>query len=106
MVRDAVSEASMKIREGASIAIELERTGEFPMMVTRMIAAGESSGNLDAMLEEVSRYYERDVEYAVEKLTRMIEPLMTVLIGGIVLLILLALYMPVFNLGKAFQGSH
>jgi type IV pilus assembly protein PilC len=106
VIRDAVTEASMKIREGASIAIELERTNEFPMMVTRMIAAGESSGNLDAMLEEVSRYYERDVEYAVEKLTRMIEPLMTVLIGGIVLLILLALYMPVFNLGKAFQGAH
>ena len=105
VVQEAVSEASAKIREGASIAIELERTNEFPMMVTRMIAAGESSGNLDAMLDEVSRYYERDVEYAVEKLTRMIEPLMTVLVGSIVLLILLALYMPVFNLGKAFMGK-
>jgi len=105
VIRDAVTDASNKIREGASIAIELERTGEFPMMVTRMLAAGESSGNLDAMLEEVNSYYERDVEYAVEGLTRMIEPMMTVLVGGIVLLILLALYMPVFSLGKAFQGK-
>jgi len=75
------------------------------MMVTRMLAAGESSGNLDAMLEEVNRYYERDVEYAVENLTKMIEPAMTILVGGIVLLILLALYMPVFSLGKAFLGK-
>jgi type IV pilus assembly protein PilC len=105
VIQDAVTEASNKIREGASIAIELERTGEFPMMVTRMLAAGESSGNLDTMLEEVNRYYERDVEYAVEALTRMIEPMMTVLVGGIVLLILLALYMPVFSLGKAFLGK-
>lgn len=106
VIRDAVMEASNKIREGASIAVELERTGEFPMMVTRMLAAGESSGNLDAMLEEVNIYYERDVEYAVEGLTRMIEPAMTVMVGAIVLLILLALYMPVFSLGKALNGSH
>jgi type IV pilus assembly protein PilC len=69
------------------------------------LAAGESSGNLDVMLEEVNSYYERDVEYAVEALTRMIEPLMTVLVGGIVLLILLALYMPVFSLGKALNAK-
>ncbi len=105
VIRDAVSDASNKIRDGASIAIELERTGEFPMMVTRMLAAGESSGNLDVMLEEVNSYYERDVEYAVEALTRMIEPLMTILVGGIVLLILLALYMPVFSLGKALNAK-
>ncbi len=105
IIRDAVTDASNRIREGSPISVELEKTGEFPMMVTRMLAAGESSGNLDKMLEEVNRYYERDVEYAVEKLTRMIEPLMTVLVGGIVLLILLALYMPVFNLGKAFTAN-
>jgi type IV pilus assembly protein PilC len=105
VIQDAVTDAANKIREGASIAIELEKTGEFPMMVTRMLAAGESSGNLDAMLEEVNNYYERDVEYAVENLTKMIEPAMTICVGGIVLLILLALYMPVFSLGKAFLGK-
>ena len=105
VIMDAVTEASNKIREGASIAIELEKTGEFPMMVTRMLAAGESSGNLDTMLEEVNRYYERDVEYAVDNLTKMIELAMTIMVGGIVLLILLALYMPVFSLGKAFLGK-
>ncbi len=105
VIRDSVSEAAEKIREGNSIAGELEKTGEFPIMVTRMLAAGEASGNMDSMLEEVNHFYERDVEYAVDKLTRMIEPFMTVCVGGIVLLILLALYMPIFNLGKAFTGQ-
>jgi len=93
----------VKIREGSPIAPELEKTGEFPMMVTRMLAAGENSGSLDTMLDEVNRFYDRDVEYAVDKLTRMIEPMMTILVGGIVLVILLALYMPVFNLGNALN---
>ncbi|MDR3688786.1 MAG: type II secretion system F family protein [Fimbriimonas sp.] len=103
VIRDAVVEATAKIREGSPIAGELEKTGEFPLMVTRMLSAGESSGSLDSMLDEVNRFYDRDVEYSVDKLTRMIEPLMTILVGGIVLLILLALYMPVFNLGNALN---
>ncbi len=103
VIQDAVVEATVKIREGSPIAGELEKTGEFPMMVTRMLSAGESSGSLDTMLDEVNRFYDRDVEYSVDKLTRMIEPMMTMLVGGIVLVILLALYMPVFNLGKALN---
>ncbi len=105
VIRDAVETATVKIREGSPIATELEKTGEFPMMVTRMLAAGENSGSLDTMLDEVNRFYDRDVEYSVDKLTRMIEPMMTMLVGGIVLVILLALYMPVFNLGKALHGG-
>jgi len=105
MIRDAVVDATVKIREGSAIAGELEKTGQFPQMVTRMMAAGESSGSLDMMLDEINRFYDRDVEYAVDKLTRMIEPAMTIVVGGIVLMILLALYMPVFNLGKALRNS-
>jgi len=103
VIQDAITDATVKIREGSPIAPELEKTGEFPMMVTRMLAAGENSGSLDTMLDEVNRFYDRDVEYAVDKLTRMIEPMMTILVGGIVLVILLALYMPVFNLGNALN---
>jgi len=105
VIRDAIVEATQRIREGSPIAGELEKTGEFPLMVTRMLGAGESSGSLDTMLDEVNRFYDRDVEYSVDKLTRMIEPMMTMLVGGIVLLILLALYMPVFNLGKALNHN-
>lgn len=104
VIEDAVLAASEKIREGASLAEELERSGEFPTMVTRMIAAGELSGNVDGSLDEINRFYERDVNDAMEKLTRLIEPLMTVILGAIVLVILAALYMPVFNIGKAISS--
>jgi type IV pilus assembly protein PilC len=85
------------------LAATLDQTTQFPPMVTRMIAAGEKSGNLDEMLEEITKFYSRDVDYAVQRMTKMIEPLMTILVGGIVLFVLMALYMPVFNLGKVLK---
>lgn len=105
VVREAVESAAQGVRDGAAIAPELEKTGQFPLLATRMIAAGESTGNIDAMLEEVNRFYERDIDDAVGKLTRSIEPMMTLLMGGIVLLVLLALYMPIFSLGAAMTGK-
>ncbi len=102
-----VSEAVMKVagfvQEGATLSGPLEQSGEFPALVTRMIAAGENSGNLDAMLEEITHFYHRDIEYTVENLTKLMEPAMTIVVGGIVLFILLALYMPIFNLGNVIR---
>ena len=72
-------------------------------MVTRMIAAGEESGNIDDMLKQVTTFYDRDIEYAVQRLTRMLEPILTVLLGVIVGFVLLALYMPIFNLSKVIH---
>jgi type IV pilus assembly protein PilC len=105
IIRDAVHEVAANVRDGSQIGIELEKSGHFPLMVTRMITAGEASGNVDEMLDEINRFYERDVAYSVEQLTKMIEPLMTIVVGGIVLFVLLALYMPVFSLGEAFRSS-
>lgn len=105
VIRDAIVAAAENVRDGATIAVELERTGQFPVLVTRMISAGEATGNIDTMLDEINRFFDRDIEYAVDKLTRMIEPLMTVLVGSIVLLVLLALYMPIFSLGDAFLNK-
>ena len=105
IIEDAITEATEKVRDGASLGLELEQTGEFPRMVTRMLAAGEATGNVDEVLEEINRFYERDVNQAIETLTRMMEPAMTVLLGGLVMLILTALYMPIFNIGKALTNS-
>jgi type IV pilus assembly protein PilC len=105
VIKDAVMTAASAVRDGAALGPELEKTNEFPPMVTKMVAAGEASGDLDAMLDEVNKFYERDVEYAVEKMTKMIEPIMTGVVGAIVLFVLLALYMPIFSLGKAFEKS-
>ena len=103
IIFDAVMQAAGFITEGATLSVPLAQTGQFPSMVTRMIAAGEHSGNLDAMLDEITRFYHRDIEHSVGKLTRLMEPLMTIVVGGIVLFILLALYMPVFYLTQVMH---
>jgi len=103
IIHEAVMKVATQVSEGAPLAPSLDETGQFPPMVTRMIAAGEKSGNLDEMLDEIATFYGRDVDYAITKMTKLIEPLMTMLVGGIVLFVLMALYMPVFNLGQVMK---
>lgn len=103
VIHDAVMQVAAQVSEGAPLAPALDDTKQFPPMVTRMIAAGEKSGNMDEMLDEIALFYSRDVDYAVEKMTKLIEPMMTIVVGGIVLFVLLALYMPVFNLSKVIK---
>lgn len=103
VIRDAINETAAQVRDGATIGQELEKSGEFPLMVTRMMMAGETSGNVDQMLEEINKFYERDVDYDTQRLTRLIEPVMTIVVGSIVLFVLVALYSPVFHLGEAFR---
>lgn len=103
VIVEAVMKVAQFVKEGARIWIPLEQTGEFPAMVTRMIASGETSGNLDEMLEQLTHFYDRDIEYTVNRLTRVLEPALTVMIGGIVLFVLLALYMPIFNLSQVVR---
>jgi type IV pilus assembly protein PilC len=103
---DAMLRVADFVQQGARLWMPLEQTGQFPPMVIRMIAAGEESGSLDLMLSEVARYYQRDVDYSVQKLTRFIEPVLTIVVGGIVLFVLLALYLPVFNLTTVIRSHH
>ncbi|AIE83994.1 type II secretion system F family protein [Fimbriimonas ginsengisoli] len=103
IIHAAIMKVASQVSEGAPLAPSLDETGQFPPMVTRMIAAGEKSGNLDEMLDEIAKFYSRDVDYAVEKMTKLLEPLMTIVVGGIVLFVLLALYMPVFSLSKVIK---
>jgi type IV pilus assembly protein PilC len=104
-ISNAVTEAALGVREGQRISEKLEESGEFPPLVTQMIEAGEQSGNLEEMLKEVSHFYRRDVEYSLNSLTKLIEPAVTVIVGGIVLMVLIALYLPIFNLSNALQGK-
>lgn len=103
IVRDAVLKVAEDVQRGAPLATSLEEKGQFPALVTRMVASGERSGNLDEMLEELTHFYERDIEYSVQRLTRMMEPALTVVVGGLVLFVLLALYMPVWNLARVIR---
>jgi general secretion pathway protein F len=98
-----VAEAIGSIREGESIAEPLKRSGQFPPMVTHMIAVGERSGQLEEMLENVSRAYEADVETRVAALTSLLEPLMILVMGGVVGFIAMSILMPMVQMNELIQ---
>jgi general secretion pathway protein F len=102
-LQTVISEAIGSIRGGESIAEPLKRSGQFPPMVTHMIAVGEKTGQLEQMLENVSRAYEADVEVKVVALTSMLEPLMIVLLGGVVGFIAMAILMPLIQMNELVQ---
>ncbi len=99
----AVADVQGSVREGESIARPLGQHRVFPPMVVQMLAVGEETGAVDAMLEKVATFYESEVEAAVEALTSLIEPLLIAVIGGAVGAAVIALYMPMFNIVKLIQ---
>lgn len=98
-----VGEAISSIREGESIAEPLKRSKAFPPMVTHMIAVGERTGQLEAMLDNVSRAYESDVETRVAALTSLLEPLMIIVLGGVVGFIAMAILFPLVQMNQLVQ---
>jgi general secretion pathway protein F len=98
-----IETAAGSIREGESIAGPLKRSGDFPPIVTHMIAVGERSGQLEQMLENVSRAYDTQVETRVQALTSLLEPLMIVVMGGGVGFIAFAILMPLIQMNEFMQ---
>jgi general secretion pathway protein F len=98
-----IETAAGSIREGESIAGPLKRSGDFPPIVTHMIAVGERSGQLEQMLENVARAYDAQVETRVEALTSLLEPLMIVVMGGAVGFIAFAILMPLIQMNEFVQ---
>jgi type IV pilus assembly protein PilC len=86
------------VRRGESMAAPLERHDVFPPMVVQMIAVGEDTGALDAMLDKISDFYDQEVESTTESLTALIEPVMIAVLGGIIGSMIVALYMPMFKI--------
>ncbi|HXK18660.1 MAG TPA: type II secretion system inner membrane protein GspF [Polyangiaceae bacterium] len=102
-LEQVVREAIGSIREGESIAVPLKRSGQFPPMMTHMIAVGEKSGQLEAMLENVARSYEADVETRVVALTSLLEPIMIVALGGAVGFIAMSILMPLLQMNELVE---
>jgi general secretion pathway protein F len=98
-----IETATGSIREGESIAGPLKRSGDFPPIVTHMIAVGERSGQLEQMLENVARAYDAQVETRVQALTSLLEPLMIVVMGGAVGFIAFAILMPLIQMNEFVQ---
>lgn len=96
IISDAISNSREDVLQGIPLSIALGRKNVFPDMSISMISIGEETGEMDAMMSKVADFYEDEVEAIVKALTSMLEPVMIVLVGGIVGSILLAMYMPMF----------
>jgi type IV pilus assembly protein PilC len=97
VVDKAMAAVIESVKSGGSIAGPLKEAPIFPPMVAQMIAIGEETGNLDTMLSKVADFYEDEVAAAIKALTSILEPVMIVLVGGIVGFIVVAMYMPMFK---------
>jgi type IV pilus assembly protein PilC len=98
VISAAVLGAKTKIKEGQSISGPLAASGVFPPMVTQMIMVGEESGELEEMLVNVAKFYDEEVDRSVERLTAIIEPLLMVVIGLTIGTMIIAMYLPIFNM--------
>lgn len=103
VIARAIENARDAIREGQSIAPPLRESGVFPPLVVHMVAVGEQSGQLEAMLGKAADAYDNEVENAVSSLTTILEPLMIVFMGLVVLFIVLAILMPIFELNRVVR---
>lgn len=99
-MREAVSSAARQVREGASLHKSLDRSGYFPPMTVHLIASGETSGRLELMLDRAAASQERELETVVKTVVGLFGPFLILVMGGIVLLIVLAILLPIFNLNQ------
>lgn len=104
LIEKTIMEARESIREGERIAEPLKKSGVFPPMVVQMISVGEETGALDAMLIKIADFYDKEVSAAIEGLTGMIEPLVIVFLGVVVGGMVVAMYLPMFEMTSKFAG--
>jgi type IV pilus assembly protein PilC len=101
VIANAVEAAKFEIQQGGMISLALQKEQVFPLLAIQMISIGEETGELDSMMMKVADFYEDEVEQAVKALTSLIEPIMMVLLAGMVAVILLSMYLPLFKLYDA-----
>ena len=95
---DAVSEMKKEIELGSTVSTAMHRQKVFPKMATQMVSVGENTGNMDKMLERVADFYEEEVQDSVQNMMKLIEPFMLVFLGGTVGGIMIAMYLPIFQM--------
>jgi type IV pilus assembly protein PilC len=101
VVEDAVLTTRQSVSEGKTLADPLSRAKVFPAMVVSMISVGEATGALDSMLNKIADFYDDEVDSAVAALTSMLEPMLMIFLGVVVGFVIVAMYMPIFQMGAA-----
>ncbi|WIB70632.1 type II secretion system F family protein [Curtobacterium sp. MCBD17_026] len=105
VVKRALDNVAEAVRKGESIAVPLAAQPVFPAMVTQMVAVGEDAGSLEIMLEKIAVFYDAEVEATTDALTSLIEPLLIAFLGVVVGGMIIALYMPIFQITNVVQNA-
>ncbi|MCM8829441.1 MAG: type II secretion system F family protein [Candidatus Omnitrophica bacterium] len=105
VISKGINEIRNRVREGEGIAGPMLRSKVFPAMVTNMVAVGEETGAMDAMLEKIAEAYEAEVDAAVAAMTSMLEPILIVFMGGVVGFIVISLFLPLIKLAMGLTGG-
>jgi type IV pilus assembly protein PilC len=105
VIGEAMKEVQASVRDGQPMSTPLVKNPIFPEMVTQMMQVGEETGQISAMLDKISDFYDHEVEVATESLTAAIEPVMVVVMGAIIGAMVICLYMPMFTIYQHIQGA-
>jgi type IV pilus assembly protein PilC len=95
-----------EVMSGSSLAESLSRVEELPRLLPRMVRVGEEAGTLSGMLEDVATYYDQEVDYALGRIASVIEPILICGMGAVVLVVVIAVYLPIFSIGQMMRGGH
>jgi type IV pilus assembly protein PilC len=102
LLETAILESRQKVSEGKSLTDALKETGHFPFMLTQMVSVGEATGTLDEMLSKMADFYDEEVDAAVASLLSIMEPVLMIVVGGLVGSLVISMYLPIFSLMQAF----
>jgi type IV pilus assembly protein PilC len=105
VIANGLREAQNMIKDGYAISVAMKKTGIFPPIMIQLINTGEETGEINRLLEKVSEFYAKQVDATISRLTSLIEPLLIIMIGLVIGVILIAIYLPVFMLGRAIQSG-
>ena len=98
---EATKRIQQEVSSGTALTAAMTNANVFPPMVLQMVAIGEESGALDSMLSKVADFFEQEVDEAVESLSSLMEPMIMVILGGLIGTIVVAMYLPIFKIGQA-----
>ena len=100
----AIADSKESIENGLNISQALKNTGEFPSVMIQLLSTGEETGEIDTLALKASEFYTKQVNASVDRLTSIIEPALIILVGGVIGVIIIATYLPIFHFGNAMSN--
>jgi len=105
VIENAIRKARVMVKEGYSVAGAFKKTGVFPPTLLQLMATGEETGDMDALLRKAGDFHQKLVDSVIERLTSLIEPILIIIMAAMVGYIIIIIYLPIFNLGLAISSG-